>query len=163
VAHSYGALCATLAVERTKELEQLVLYEPPIAVHGERVPGIDELVAAGDLDTAVERFLRAVGAPDDQLAAIRSSEAWPVLVDAVPALPRELRAAAEWRPPNGPIQVPLLFLVGGETDNPVYLDGLDDLLAAFPEHRRELIPGQTHIGHVFAAETFAGLVADFCA
>jgi pimeloyl-ACP methyl ester carboxylesterase len=162
VAHSYGALCATLAVNGTQHLERLVLYEPPIAVRGERVPGIDSLVAAGDLDTAVERFLQAAAVPEQQLAAIRSSPAWPVLVEAVPVLPREQRAAAEWRPPRGPIDVPLLYLIGGETEAPVYLDGVDALLAAFPDHRREVIPGQTHIGHVFAAEAVAELVADFC-
>jgi hypothetical protein len=39
--------------------------------------------------------------------------------------------------------------------------GLDELQAVFPDARRELIPGQRHIGHVFAARAFADLVADF--
>ena len=39
---------------------------------------------------------------------------------------------------------------------------VDELLAAFTDARRELIPGQQHVGHVFAAQAFAGLVADFC-
>jgi hypothetical protein len=44
----------------------------------------------------------------------------------------------------------------------VYLGGLDELVAGFPDARRESIPGQRHIGHVFAAPVFAELVADFC-
>lgn len=162
VGHSYGALCSILAAQRTVSLQRLVLYEPPIAVREDRVVGLDELVA-NDKDAAVEAFLRSAGIPDDQFDAIRSSLAWPVLLNAVPALPRELRACAGWRNPEGPIPVQTLFLLGGDTDNRVYLDGLDELQAVFPEARRELIPGQRHVGHVFAAELFADLIAGFCA
>lgn len=160
--HSYGGLCSILAAQRTDRLRRLVLYEPPIGVTHERARGLEELIDAGRLEEVVERFLREVGTPDDQMAAIRSSPAWPVLLDAVPALPRELHAAAEWRNPAGPIEVPMLHLVGSETTSPAYLDGVDELLAAFPDARRESIPGQTHIGHVFAAEELARLVGDFC-
>jgi pimeloyl-ACP methyl ester carboxylesterase len=162
VGHSYGGLCSILAVERTDRIRRLVVYEPPIAARHRDLGALDELVARGELDTALESFLRAAGTPDDQLALIRSSPAWPVLIDAVPPLPRELHAAAEWRNPQGPIQVPTLHLLGSETDAPVYLHGLDELLAAFPDVRRDQIPGQRHIGHVFAAEAFAELVAGFC-
>jgi pimeloyl-ACP methyl ester carboxylesterase len=162
VAHSYGALCSIRAAERTERLRRLVLYEPPIGVKEDRLAALDELVARGELEAALEGFLAAAGAPPDQLDAIRSSPAWPVLLDAVPTLPRELRAAAGWRHPQGPIDVPTLFLLGADTTDGVYLEGLDDLLAAFTELRRETIPAQRHIGHVFAAEAFAKLVADFC-
>jgi pimeloyl-ACP methyl ester carboxylesterase len=162
VAHSYGALCSILAASRTDRLRRFVFYEPPIAVQEDRLGGLDELVERGDLDTALEGFLEAAGAPPDQLGMIRSSPAWPVLLDAVPTLPRELHAAAAWRAPEGPIDVPALYLLGGDTTNSVYLDGADELEAAFPNARRELLPGQRHIAHVFAAEAFAGLVADFC-
>lgn len=163
VGHSYGALCSILAAERTDGLRRLVLYEPPIAVRTEWLAGLEELVAAGDLDGALEAFLRSAGAPDAQFDAIRASPTWAVLLDAVPVLPRELRACAAWRHPRGPIDVPTLFLLGADTESSVYLEGLDELQAAFAHHRGELIPGQRHIGHVFAAEAFAELVAGFCA
>jgi pimeloyl-ACP methyl ester carboxylesterase len=163
VAHSYGALCSIRAVERGARLGRMVLYEPPIAVRGERVRGLDRLVAEGRLDEALERFLAAAGAPPDQLELIRSSPAWAVLLDAVPALPREMAAAREWQNPAGPIEVATLFLLGAETDGPVYLDGLDELHAAFTDLRLELIPGQRHVAHVFAAEAFASLVGEFLA
>ena len=162
VGHSYGALCSILAAERTDRLRRLVLYEPPIAVTTNRAGDLDGLIARGELDTALEAFLRSAGTPDDQLEAIRSSPGWPMLLDAVPALPRELRAAAAWRRPPGPIDVPTLFLLGADTDSPVYLDGLDELRAIFPDSRRELIPEQRHIAHVFAPSLFADLVAGFC-
>jgi pimeloyl-ACP methyl ester carboxylesterase len=163
VGHSYGALCSILAAERTDRLRRLVLYEPPIAVKEDGLKDLDELVARGDLDAALEGFLRSAGAPNEQFDAIRSSPAWPALLDAVPALPRELHACAAWRHPRGPIDVPALFLLGADTKSRVYLKGLDDLQAAFPKTRGELIPGQRHIAHVFAAKAFADLVADFCA
>jgi pimeloyl-ACP methyl ester carboxylesterase len=163
VGHSYGALCSILAAERTDRLRRLVLYEPPIAVRGgDWLKSMDELVARGDLDAALEGFLRSAGAPAEQFDAIRSSPAWPALLNAVPALPRELRACAGWRHPRGPIDVPALFLRGADTKSPIYLEGLDDLQARFPNHQSELIPGQRHFAHVFAPEPFAGLVADFC-
>jgi pimeloyl-ACP methyl ester carboxylesterase len=163
VGHSYGAMCSILAAERSDRLRRLVLYEPPIAVQEKGLARFDELVAEGELDAALERFLRGAGAPEDQLATIRSSPAWPVLLDAVHTLPRELHACAAWRNPRGPIEVPTLFLLGGDTDSRVYLDGLDELHAAFTNLRRDSIPGQRHVGHVFAAPVFADLVADFCA
>ncbi|HEV2811925.1 MAG TPA: alpha/beta fold hydrolase [Solirubrobacteraceae bacterium] len=163
VAHSYGALCSMLAAERTDRLRRLVLYEPPIAVKEHRsLTALEELVARGELSAALEGFLRSAGAPDEQLSAIRSSPAWPVLLDAVPALPRELAASTRWRHAKGPIDVPTLFLVGADTTSPVYLEGLDELQAVFTDSRRELLGGQQHIAHVFAAEAFAALVADFC-
>jgi pimeloyl-ACP methyl ester carboxylesterase len=162
VGHSYGGLCSILAAERTDRLRRMVLYEPPFAVRPGDLGDLDDLVVRGELDVTLERFLRAAGASDEQLPQIRSSPVWQVLLDAVPVLPRELRAASEWRNPAKPISVPTLYLIGSETRGRAYLDGLDDLLAAFADVRREDIPGQQHIGHVFAAEEFARLVSDFC-
>jgi pimeloyl-ACP methyl ester carboxylesterase len=162
VGHSYGALCSILAAQRTDRLRRLVIYEPPIGVTGYRVEKLDELVAAGELEKVLERFLRDAGTPDDQLAAIRSSPAWPVLLDAVPPMPREMRACVDWRNPSGPIAASTLYVRGSETTSPSYLRGLDELLAAFPDIRCEEIAGQMHIGHVFAAGEFARLVAGFC-
>jgi pimeloyl-ACP methyl ester carboxylesterase len=162
VGHSYGGLCSILAVQRTDRLRRLVLYEPPIGVTESRAHALDELVDRGELERALKGFLRNAGTPNDQLGAIRASPAWPVLLDAMPTLPRELHAASAWRSPQGPIDVPMLYVLGGDTDSPSYLDGLDELLAAFPDVHRETLPAQQHIGHVFAAETFAAHVADFC-
>lgn len=164
VAHSYGALCSITAAANGAALRRAVFYEPPIAVDGDRLEfgELERLIEERELDDALESFLEAAGAPQDQLAAIRSSPAWPVLLDAVPVLPRELRAGARWSPPPGPIDVEALFLVGAETENPVYLDGLDDVRAAFPGSKRESIAGQQHIAHVFAAAEFAALVTGFC-
>jgi hypothetical protein len=145
----------------TDRLDRLVLYEPPIAVQPAWLDGLDDLVDSGDLDSALERFLTAAGTSDDQLAAIRSSPAWPMLRNAVPPLPRELRACTTWRPPPDSIDIPTLFLLGADTTSPAYLDGLDALLAKFTHLRRESLEGQMHVAHVFDAERFAERIAAF--
>lgn len=163
VGHSYGALCSALAAARTERLRRLVLYEPPIAVPAEFAAQAEEAVAAGRHDEVLARFLTGAGVRDGELETIRSSPAWAVLLEAVPTIPRELHAATEWVPPSGPIDIPLLYMVGAETRSPAYLTGLDDLLAAFPDHRRAEIAGQLHIAHVLVPEGFAALAGDFLA
>ena len=138
-----------------------MLYEPPIAVPAKRLAGLDELVAEGDQGEALEAFLGSAGAPPEQLAAIRSSPAWPILLEAVPALPRELHAAAAWRHPRGPIDVPALFLHGADTRAASTSTAWKRSRPRFRTIAASSIPGQQHIAHVFAAEAVAARVADF--
>jgi pimeloyl-ACP methyl ester carboxylesterase len=163
VGHSYGAMCSILAAERTDRLRRLVLYEPPIAVRADTGDRVEALLGEGGPEAAIEGFLRGAGAPEAELDRIRASASWPVLLATAPTVPRELRAAEAWRHPGGPIDIPTLFLVGAETDNRAYLDGLDELLAAFTDLRRDSIVGPQHVAHVFNAERFAELVSGFCA
>lgn len=160
VGHSYGALCAILAAQRTNGLRRLVLYEPPIAVSTASLDGLEEKAKA-DPEGVLEGFLIGTGTPPEQVAMIRASRAWPVLLDALPALPRELRAASRWQNPPGPIDVPTLFLRGGDTTGRAYLDTFEGLQAAFTDSRVELLPGQRHIAHVLAAEAFAHTITEF--
>ena len=163
VGHSYGGLCSMVAAARTERLRRLVLYEPPIAVPERWAQGVRDRVEGGDGEQVLSGFLAAVGMGDDQLAAIRSSAAWPVLLGTVSTLPRELLAAADWPVPEGPLDVPTLYLVGADTTNRSYLDGLGKLLTRFTDVTHEELPGQLHVAHVFAAEAFAERIAAFCA
>ncbi len=162
VGHSYGALCCILAAERTDQLRRLVIYEPPIGISERSLPALDQLIAGGDHDLALETFLGFAGAGEEQLQAIRSSPEWASLLGAVPALSRELHAGAAWRHPRGPIDAPTLWLQGAQTTSPAYLDGLEELQSAFPKLHRELIPDQSHFAHVFSPDAFATLVVSFC-
>ncbi len=161
VGHSYGAMCSILAAARTDSLRGLVLYEPPIGVEARGLDALDGLIARGELDLALRGFLAMAGTSEEQLEAIQSSAAWPTLLDAVPTLPRELRACAAWTHPAGPIDVPTLFLRGERTESPFYLHGFGGLEAAFSRVRRATIPDQLHVAHVFAAPVFSELVANF--
>lgn len=160
--HSFGALCCVRVAERRPDLEALVLYEPPMSVTERHFHGLRELLAAGRADFAVERFLVGAGVPENQVGSMRSAPVWGSLLDAAPTLPRELEAATSWRHPAEPIDVPSLLLLGAETEDPVYLQGVEELEAAFPRMQRRLLPGQRHLAHVLAAAEFADLLAAFC-
>jgi hypothetical protein len=155
-------MCSIRAAERTDRLRRLVLYEPPIAAAADAGERAEAVLADRGPDAALAGFLRAAGTPEAQLEQIRSSAAWPVLLGAAPALPRELRTAATWTHPQRPIETPTLFVLGADTRTRAYLDGLDDLLAAFTNLRRASVGGPEHVAHVFAADEFAALVAGFC-
>ena len=107
-------------------------------------------------------FLLAVGMTDDQFAAIRASSVWPRLLATVPVVPRELEAAALWVPPPArAITARSLYLLGGDTADPVYLEGLGVTQAAFADVTAARLPNQLHVGHVFDAAGFAELVTRF--
>jgi pimeloyl-ACP methyl ester carboxylesterase len=155
VAHSYGGLCAVLAAARSDRIRRMALYEPPFAYDGQGFERFEESVERGDYDDALYEFLGVVGMAPEHRETIRRSAAWPLLREVTPTLPRELRAAQEWRIPSAPIIVPTLYLLGAETRGVVYLDGLDELLSRFTDVRRAEIAGQQHVAHVFAAGAFA--------
>jgi pimeloyl-ACP methyl ester carboxylesterase len=166
VAHSYGALCTLLALERGAPIERLVLYEPPLSLPPGAAERIDELeghLAAGAVDAAAAAFLASAGASEAELELIRASPAWPYLCDAAPTLPRELRSCLTWETPAGPFDIPTLLLIGADTDSPVYLDGVAGVERAFPALERDELAGQRHIAHVMAADAFAARVAAFLA
>lgn len=162
VGHSYGGLCSMLAAARTDQLKALVVYEPPIGVTSEVAERARTEVVAGHEDEALTEVLLAVGMTDDQFAAIRASSVWPRLRATLPVVPRELEAAAAWMPPPaGAITARSLYILGGDTTDPLYLDELHATKAAFADITSVELPGQLHVGHVFDAEGFAELITRF--
>ncbi|HSI26477.1 MAG TPA: alpha/beta hydrolase [Aeromicrobium sp.] len=162
VGHSYGGLCSMLAAARTDRLKALVVYEPPIGVTSEIADRARAEVVAGREDEVLTEFLLAVGMTDDQFAAVRASSVWPRLLATVPLVPRELEAAAKWMPPPaGAITARSLYLLGGATTDPVYLEELAATQAAFADVTVARLPGQLHVAHVFDAQAFAERIAQF--
>lgn len=169
VGHSGGARAALAAAPLTDRLRTLVLYEPPISSRG-WPPGlpdrVDALIRDGFRDEAAETFLREVAAvTEDEIAVLRRVEpVWERITGsahngsrdqrAFTAEPVDLDAARR-------ITVPVLLLVGGDQDAPVYLEGLDELQQALCSAVRAEIPGQGHLAAGFAPEDFAALVIDF--
>ena len=123
--HSYGALCALEASLLTRNVRKMVLYEPPMDVAGVGInpPGVvdrlEAMLAAGDRDGVVTIMLREVaGVPPEGVEYMRSLPAWHARVAAAHTIPRELRAAEEYRfDPGrfGEIEAPTLLLIGGES------------------------------------------------
>ena len=167
VGHSSGARVAMLAVSRGLDVRSLTLYEPPLSLAEtdgvfERV---EELLANGDAEAALEHFLAEIAATPDELAMVRSlPEVWARMVDTVPFAPKEAAALGTLdvdAAVAARIEVPVLLLVGGLTDSPQFLDGLDEVEAALPDVRRVTIPGQRHMANAFAPDALAGAVREF--
>ena len=97
--HSGGAMYCLLAATQRPSLRSLVLYEPPF--HGDRfdpnlVDAVQAALDAGDPDQALEIFLSAGVAVDEEVQIIRSlPEVWARAREGVCLVPRELRTAHE--------------------------------------------------------------------
>lgn len=171
VGHSGGARVALTAALHTNRLRSLVLYEPPIALHhcqADLADRAEGLIRDGNRDAAAETFLReAAAVPDEEIAIVRSLPAvWERMTASVHSGPRNHRAfmaqSVNLDAIRG-ITVPVLLLVGGEQDAPIYLDGLDKIEQALPRARRGEIPGQRHLAPGRAPEAFAAVVMSFIA
>ena len=167
--HSYGAMCALEAASHTRNIERLVLYEPPLPLSGAIYPEgfIDRLQAlsdAGDRAGVVRTFMRGiVKMPDHELARLEASPAWPARLAAAHTLPRELRAhegytfdAQRFRN----VTTPTLLLLGGDSP-PLFKDAIDALAAALPDNRVVVLPGQQHIAIDTAPDLFVREVLSF--
>lgn len=169
--HSFGGLCAFGAARRTTNVRRLVLYEgwpvpDPTATLGPDgvMDRVDELLAAGDHETALAIFYRyVVGMSDAFLDAFRASPKWPARVAAAPTIPREVSALntrildlAE----AATIDVAVLLLVG--EDSPDHLRaGVRELVSALPDAHIAELEGQQHLGYLEAPELFAQTVLHF--
>ena len=166
VGHSSGARVAMLAASRGLDVRSLTLYEAPLglAETGEMFERVEELVADGDAEAALEHFLAEIATPDE-LAMLRSlPEVWTRMVDTIPFAPQEAAALGTLdvdAAVTARIEVPVLLLVGELTDSPQFLDGLDEVEAALPDVRRVTIPGQRHLANAFAPDALAGAVREF--
>jgi pimeloyl-ACP methyl ester carboxylesterase len=167
VGHSSGARVALLAATRRPGLQSLTLYEPPLSLTPveDDLNRVMELVRAGKTEAATELFFSGVAATSEELERIRSLPAvWDRFVASIHSAPREARALLDSGVDHvacGRIDVPVLLLVGALTTAPQFVDGLDELEAAFGDVRREVIPGQRHLANAFAPEAFAGIVETF--
>jgi pimeloyl-ACP methyl ester carboxylesterase len=171
VGHSGGARVALTAALHTDRLRSLVLYEPPIALQhcqADLADRAEAFIRDGDRDAAAEIFLReAAAVPDEEIAIVRSlPEVWEGITAGVHNGPRDQRAFMAQSVNRNAIRgitVPVLLLVGGEQDAPVYLDGLDKIEQALPRAMRRKIPGQRHLAPGRAPEAFAAVVISFIA
>jgi len=169
VGHSGGARAALAAALRTDRLLSLVLYEAPIAMQhcpADLADRADALIRDGDRDAAAEAFLReAAAVPAAELAIVRSIEpVWERVAAGVHNGPRDQRAFTA-QPVDleslRRVTVPVLLLLGGDQDAPVYLDGLDEIERALPNAKRETIAGQRHLAPAFAPDAFVAAVEAF--
>jgi pimeloyl-ACP methyl ester carboxylesterase len=168
--HSYGAMCAFGAATLTANLRRLVLYEgwPPVRPEAYEFPGVDRrlraLLAEGDREAVVETMLReVVRMPEVEIAGLRAQPSWPARVAAAHTIVRELRAVPGLPFDPGQaarITVPTLLLAGSDSGDPSVAQ-IEDVAAALPDARIEVLEGQQHVADALAPELVAGHLVAF--
>ena len=163
--HSYGAHCALAGAVRARNVERLVLYEPPrrSAIPPETLSRIEALAAKEDWDGLVATFMRdCLLLPSDVIEAARATDDWTnMIADAKPsvgdwrALLRYDFDASTFRS----LTLPVLLLAGSESPTEQYVT--DDLEAALPNVKKVVLDGEGHEAATTAPEAFVRVVTEF--
>ena len=160
--HSYGAVCALGAALRTRNVERLFLYEPGFGAALSPEPGVldrvDDLVATGQDDAALEHFYRAaVGMSVEDVAVMRSQPSWRARLATVPTISREVRVAAGLEFDPAPYQdfgTPSVLLLG-ERSTPGQKSVVAAIDAGLPRSTIVTLPGQAHAAQITAPDLVA--------
>jgi pimeloyl-ACP methyl ester carboxylesterase len=167
--HSIGGLYCLEAALLTDKIRRLILYEPAVPPGDPPVPEetLNRMLAKidqGDSEGALEiMFREVVHMPEEEFDMYRQLPAWPSRVKNAPILPRELQHQAAYtfdgaRFAN--MTTPTLLLTGG--DSPAFTRDVDEmLLAALPDVRVVVLPGQQHIAMDTNPALFAREVRGF--
>ena len=156
--HSSGAVLALEAAAATPGITELVLYEPPFIVDDSRPPlpddyvqHLDELVANGHRDQAVEYFMTVgVGVPAEAIPSMRDSPFWPSLEAIAHTISYDGRIMGDnmtgkplpsdrW----STVTDPALVIDGGASP-PSLRNAVQALVDVLPNARRLTLEGQTH-------------------
>jgi pimeloyl-ACP methyl ester carboxylesterase len=126
------------------------------------VAELEALLATGDREAVLERFMRrVVGMGDAEIAAFRANPVWPLRVAAAPTIVRELRVAGRDRPERfAAVRRPVLLMAGTESP-PVFRAGSEALAALLPDARVVLVGGAKHAAHHTHPDRFVAEVLGF--
>jgi hypothetical protein len=157
--HSSGAGLVLHAVAAGLPVDRFVLHDPPYSpddegarAHARRyAEELGRLLAEERRADAIELFFRLVGMPDEAIAGVRSSPAWPGLLALAPTLahdstvmgdlerggtiPRDVATAATR---------PALVLVGSESP-PFMLEVGRQLADLLPDGAFRVLDGEDHV------------------
>ncbi|MGH3665278.1 MAG: alpha/beta fold hydrolase [Egibacteraceae bacterium] len=164
--HSFGGACALGAAALTSNIRRLMLYEPPVSPEADVFPPgvaqrLDELLAAGDREGALETFFReVVRMPDEEFRVYRALPAWQARVAAAHTLSREAFTEPFDLEQVANVSVRTLMLLGG--DSPEFLKtDTEAVAAALPDARITVLDGQQHIAMDLIPAVFADHVVAF--
>lgn len=171
--HSFGGTIAFGAALRTDNIRRLVLYEGwPVpntedrTVDSDVTQTLDCLLLEGRPEEMLETLYRdIVHLTEAEIAAVRSSAAWPARVAAAPTVPRELRAFSEtaFDPAQAArISVPVMLIVGEDSPADVQADP-EIVAAALPDARVTILAKQAHMAHIADPQGFATVLLSFLA
>lgn len=163
--HSWGASCAMGGAARTANLRGLLLYEPSLGLKYPAgfIEGVEARVAAGDAEGAILSVLVTLaGMTEEQVAAFRSTPAWPSRLATAPTIAREARIEDGWVHEPGQfdaISVPTVFLSG--SDSPADLTEVTGLCAAAIRGAViRTLEGHDHFSYKTHAEEIAAVIAE---
>jgi pimeloyl-ACP methyl ester carboxylesterase len=172
LAHSYGALASLDALDRLKTVSHLILYEPPVTAEGARpdsevvLPNLDRALAADDRGEIVTIFLRdQVRVPPENIARMRSSPIWPLVLQIASTLPRESRAVNTYRPSRERLanwKTPTTLLLGSNTTG-LLRDAAFFVHEAIPGCRMVILESQGHGAMLDAPDFFADKILEVAA
>jgi pimeloyl-ACP methyl ester carboxylesterase len=147
----------------------LVLYEPPVTAEGARpdsdavLANLDGALAANDREQLVTTFLRdQVRLPAENIARMRSSPIWPIVLQIAPTLPRESRAVNTYRPSAQRLAnwtTPTTALLGSVTAG-LLRDAAFFVRDAIPGCRMVILEGQGHGAMLDAPDFFAAKILE---
>lgn len=111
---------------------------------------LDGLLAAGRRDEAIALFMKFVGAPDEMVAKMKASPAWPAMQAMAPTLAHDNAVLGEDRSvPVGvaaKVRASTLVMDGGASAGPMPFmrPTADKIAQAIPGAQRQVIEGQAH-------------------
>lgn len=167
--HSYGAVCALHASLLSKNINRMVLYEPPIPTGVPMYPSsvperMQNLIDRGDSEGALGVFFReVVKMPDAEFQSYRTLPSWNTRVQLAPTIPRELVVDRTYRFEPArftSVQTPTLLLLGGESPL-MFREAIYKVDSALLNSRIELLPGEQHIAMDTNPDLFLRIVLQF--
>jgi pimeloyl-ACP methyl ester carboxylesterase len=172
LAHSYGALATIAAEKRFEDVEQAILYEPPLmfepqGTRGEEIVArMEKALVAGDRAQIVTTFLRdQVRVPPESLTRMENSPAWPTILEISSTLPREAREVNThrgWTERLAKWKTPLTMLLGTESVS-VVTENTNFISRIIPGCRVVMLEGQAHAAMLDAPKLFVSKVLEIAA
>jgi pimeloyl-ACP methyl ester carboxylesterase len=168
---SGASLALQAAAALGDKVNKLAVYEPPYSdAEGaarewkDFRAKLDELLAADRRDDAITLFMKFVGAPDEVIAQMKASPAWPGMVAMAPTLAYDNAVLGEDR--SVPVAIAArikaitLVMDGGASLGPMPFmrPTADKLGKVIPRARRQIVEGQ---GHDIGAKVLAPLLLKF--
>jgi pimeloyl-ACP methyl ester carboxylesterase len=167
--HSFGGLCCLEAALKTNKIKCLILYEPMVPKEVQKIPssiidGIQSRIDKGELESAMELFLREVAKiSDGDLDIYRKSPLWKARIPLMPTVPRELAIESSYSfnaEKFAAIKVPVLLLLGEESPE-IYRKGAELIDSALPNSKIVTLEGQQHMVHYTNPELLARETYEF--
>jgi pimeloyl-ACP methyl ester carboxylesterase len=170
--HSSGAVLSLRATAAGLAIPRLALYEPPFFVDNSRpleppdyIEHLDELLAAGRREDAVEYFMTAsVGVPPQVVDGMRRDPSWSGLVALAHTIPYDRQVLADTLSGSpaplrqwASVSTPTLIIDGGASF-PFLHASADAIAAVLPHAERRTLPGQ---GHGAAPDVLAPVLVEF--